>query len=119
MKWTNNIAGHNGSIDGQGTWWWEQHRKKSMLYTRGRLVELMWSSNVEIKDVTLKNSPFWHLHPYDCTNVTIQRVTILAPLDAPNTDGIDPGEKIHHSISFFFYHCKPSRSYSHMILDGV
>lgn len=84
------LTGHNGSIDGQGGWWWEQHKQKRLRYTRGRLVELMWSTNIVISDVTLQNSPFWHLHPYDCTNVTISGVTILAPLDAPNTDGIDP-----------------------------
>lgn len=88
------MAGHNGSIDGQGSWWWQQFKKKDLRYTRGRLVELMWSSNIEITDVTLKNSPFWHLHPYDCTNVTVRGVTILAPLNAPNTDGIDPGDSL-------------------------
>lgn len=47
-----------------------------------------------IANVTLRNSPFWTVHPYDCTNVTIHGVTILAPLDAPNTDGVDPGMAI-------------------------
>ncbi|KAG0590053.1 hypothetical protein KC19_1G067700 [Ceratodon purpureus] len=84
------LTGHNGTIDGQGAWWWEQFKKKKLQYTRGRLVQFMWSSNIKITDVTLQNSPFWHLHPYDCTNVTIQGVTILAPVNAPNTDGIDP-----------------------------
>lgn len=84
------LTGHNGSIDGQGSWWWRQHQRKNLRYTRGRLVQFMWSSNIEITNVTLQNSPFWHLHPYDCTNVTIRGVTILAPLNAPNTDGIDP-----------------------------
>lgn len=55
-------------------------------------MQLMWSSNVEISKITLRNSPFWTLHPYDCKNVTISKVTILAPpIGAPNTDGIDPG----------------------------
>lgn len=84
-------TGHNGTIDGQGGWWWRQHKLKKLRYTRGRLIELMWSSNIQISDVTLRNSPFWTVHPYDCTNVTIRGVTILTPLDAPNTDGIDPG----------------------------
>jgi polygalacturonase len=39
----------------------------------------------------MRDSPFWTLHPYDCKNVTIRNVTILAPVTgAPNTDGIDP-----------------------------
>ena len=52
----------------------------------------MWSSNIKITDITLRDSPFWTIHPYDCKNVIISNVTILTPLsDAPNTDGIDPG----------------------------
>lgn len=53
----------------------------------------MWSSDIVITDITLRDSPFWTLHPYDCKNLTIKGVTILAPVfEAPNTDGIDPGK---------------------------
>lgn len=56
-------------------------------------MQIMWSSDIEISHITLRDSPFWTLHPYDCSNVTIRNVTILAPLsEAPNTDGIDPGK---------------------------
>jgi polygalacturonase len=95
------ITGENGSIDGQGAWWWHQHKLQKLKYTRGHLIELLWSSNIEISNVTLRNSPFWTVHPYDCTNVTIHGVTILAPLNAPNTDGIDPG--IHSSLFLLNY----------------
>ncbi|KAJ7945034.1 Pectin lyase-like superfamily protein [Quillaja saponaria] len=36
------------------------------------------------------NSPFWNIHPVYCSNVVVRYVTILAPHDSPNTDGIDP-----------------------------
>jgi hypothetical protein len=53
----------------------------------------MYSSDIVISNITLRDSPFWTLHPYDCKNVTIKNVTILAPVyHAPNTDGIDPGK---------------------------
>lgn len=101
--------GHNGTIDGQGQSWWIKYRQKLLNYTRGPLVQIMWSSNIRISNITLQNPPFWTLHPFDCKNVTITNVTILAPLfDAPNTDGIDPGEHafltlmISFSFSFFF-----------------
>lgn len=85
------ITGHNGTINGQGQTWWTKYQKKLLNYTRGPLVQLMWSRDIQISDVTLRDSPFWTLHPYDCENVTIRNVTILAPLSgAPNTDGIDP-----------------------------
>ncbi|KAL7099462.1 hypothetical protein ACP275_09G086200 [Erythranthe tilingii] len=85
------ITGHNGTINGQGQTWWTKYRKNQLNHTRGPLVQLMWSRDIHISDVTLRDSPFWTLHPYDCRNVTIRNVTILAPLSgAPNTDGIDP-----------------------------
>ncbi|KAI3455164.1 hypothetical protein Pfo_011827 [Paulownia fortunei] len=85
------ITGHNGTINGQGQTWWTKYHKNHLNHTRGPLVQLMWSRDVQISDVTLRDSPFWTLHPYDCQNVTIRNLTILAPLSgAPNTDGIDP-----------------------------
>nr|XP_016483744.1 PREDICTED: probable polygalacturonase [Nicotiana tabacum] len=85
------ITGHNGTIDGQGRSWWEKYRRKLLNHTRGPLLQLLWSKDIHISDVTFRDSPFWTIHPYDCQNVIIRNVTILAPLsDAPNTDGIDP-----------------------------
>ncbi|KAJ4954226.1 hypothetical protein NE237_031058 [Protea cynaroides] len=85
------ITGHNGTIDGQGKAWWVKYRRKLLNHTRGPLVQIMWSSDISISNITLRNSPFWTLHPFDCKNVNITNVTILAPvLEAPNTDGIDP-----------------------------
>ncbi|KAL9251481.1 putative polygalacturonase [Drosera capensis] len=85
------ITGHNGTIDGQGQTWWKKYRQKLLNLTRGPLVQIMWSSDIVISNITLRNSPFWTLHPYDCKNVTVRDVTILAPIsEAPNTDGIDP-----------------------------
>ncbi|PKU73818.1 putative polygalacturonase [Dendrobium catenatum] len=85
------ITGHNGIIDGQGQSWWAKHKKKLLNYTRGPLVQFMWSRDIVISNITLRNSPFWTIHPYDCKNVTLSGLTILAPLhEAPNTDGIDP-----------------------------
>ncbi|KAL9444874.1 hypothetical protein AB3S75_017962 [Citrus x aurantiifolia] len=85
------ITGHNGTINGQGQAWWKKYRQKLLNNTRGPLVQIMWSSDILISNITLRDSPFWTLHPYDCKNVTIRNVTILAPIfEAPNTDGIDP-----------------------------
>ncbi|THU55611.1 hypothetical protein C4D60_Mb11t08400 [Musa balbisiana] len=82
---------YNGTINGQGQTWWKRFRQGLLEHTRGPLVQLMWSRDIVISNITLQDSPFWTLHPYDCRNVTISNVTIMAPLyDAPNTDGIDP-----------------------------
>lgn len=85
------ITGYNGTINGQGQSWWVKYRKKLLNHTRGPLVQLMWSRDIVISNITLRDSPFWTLHPYDCKNVTISNLAILAPISgAPNTDGIDP-----------------------------
>ncbi|MCH90799.1 polygalacturonase-like, partial [Trifolium medium] len=84
---------HNGTINGQGQAWWKKFRQKRLNYTRGPLVQIMWSSDIVITNITLRDSPFWTFHPYDCKNITVKGVTILAPvIEAPNTDGIDPGK---------------------------
>ncbi|KAI3839772.1 hypothetical protein MKW98_010077 [Papaver atlanticum] len=84
------ITGENGTIDGQGDMWWNMWRQKTLEYTRPNLIELMNSKNIIISNVKFVNSPFWNIHPVYCSNVVIRYVTILAPNDSPNTDGIDP-----------------------------
>ncbi|XP_051114368.1 probable polygalacturonase [Andrographis paniculata] len=85
------ITGHNGTINGQGQRWWKKFRRKLLNHTRGPLVQIMWSSDIVISNITLLDSPFWTIHPFDCKNVTLKNLTILAPIfEAPNTDGIDP-----------------------------
>ncbi|KAF5174873.1 Polygalacturonase [Thalictrum thalictroides] len=84
------ITGDNGTIDGQGSVWWNWFRNESLNFTRPHLVELRNSIGVVISNLTFLNSPFWAIHPVYCSHVLVQNVTILAPLDSPNTDGIDP-----------------------------
>ncbi|XP_027933061.1 probable polygalacturonase [Vigna unguiculata] len=84
------ITGENGTIDGQGDVWWNMWRKRTLKYTRPNLVEFVNSQDILISNVIFKNSPFWNIHPVYCNNVVVRYVTILAPPDSPNTDGIDP-----------------------------
>ncbi|CAK9143175.1 unnamed protein product [Ilex paraguariensis] len=84
------ITGENGTIDGQGDVWWNMWRLGTLQFTRPNLVELMNSRRIIISNVIFKDSPFWNIHPVYCSNVVIRNVTILAPSDSPNTDGIDP-----------------------------
>ncbi|KAJ3681466.1 hypothetical protein LUZ60_015955 [Juncus effusus] len=84
------ITGNNGRIDGQGRMWWELWWNRTLNYTRGHLVEISNSNNILISNLTFLNSPFWTIHPVYCSNVVIRNMTILAPLNSPNTDGIDP-----------------------------
>ncbi|KAA0042687.1 putative polygalacturonase [Cucumis melo var. makuwa] len=84
------ITGENGTIDGQGDAWWNMWRTGTLKYTRPNLVEFINSYNIIISNVMFLNSPFWNIHPVYCSNVVVRYVTILAPRDSPNTDGVDP-----------------------------
>ncbi|XP_058743056.1 probable polygalacturonase [Vicia villosa] len=84
------ITGENGTIDGQGDEWWNMWRNKTLQFTRPGLVEFANSKDIIISNVTFKDSPFWNIHPVYCSNVVVRFVTILAPHDSPNTDGVDP-----------------------------
>ena len=89
------IAG-SGIIDGAGAPWWpavKEAKKTGAAEPRRRpkMVNFNHCRGVTVRDVTLRNSPSFHLVPTDCENVVIDHVTILAPGDSPNTDAIDPG----------------------------
>ncbi|KAJ4955872.1 hypothetical protein NE237_012655 [Protea cynaroides] len=84
------ITGNNGTIDGQGSTWWDKFSKNELQYTRPYLIEILYSDQVQISNLTLVNSPSWFVHPVYCSNVLTLKLTILAPVDVPNTDGIDP-----------------------------
>ena len=51
-------------------------------------IELNACTRVKIEGITLKNSPFWCIHPLDCERVVIRQVTIDSHF--PNNDGCDP-----------------------------
>ena len=90
----------SGVIDGGGAAWWPEAEKARQIkpgYTlpRPNLIVLEQSKNVRVENITLQNSPKFHLVPADCQDVIISNVTILAPEHAANTDAIDPsGQRI-------------------------
>lgn len=81
-----------GTIDGGGAVWWDLFRnhRADLAHPRPTLIGLHHCSRVTIRDVTLRNSPSWTVHPALCENVTISNIMIVNPADSPNTDGIDP-----------------------------
>lgn len=57
-------------------------------YLRPGFFEPVRCRNVLIEGVTLRNAPFWEIHPVLCTSVTVRNLTIDS--SGPNTDGCDP-----------------------------
>lgn len=85
----------SGVIDGGGSVWWGEAEKARQIksgYTlpRPNLISLERCKNLRVENLTLQNSPKFHLVPMDCEDVVITNVTILAPEHAANTDAIDP-----------------------------
>lgn len=81
-----------GTIDGRGELWWSAFDSKSPDLQAGRpnLIQIVNSQNIEIDSITLKDSPFWTIHPVLSENIYIHHTTIRSRLYAPNVDGIDP-----------------------------
>lgn len=103
-----------GTIDGQGQTWWSWANGKPAQqairqYTNDRggkfpleqrvfgetvqglrpcLIEPYESKNILIEGVTIRNSPFWTIHPVYCENVILRNANVFGT--GPNTDGIDP-----------------------------
>ncbi|KAK9281978.1 hypothetical protein L1049_004888 [Liquidambar formosana] len=84
------ITGDNGTIDGQGSVWWEQFSSHSLNYSRPHLVEFIDSDDIIISNLTFLNSPAWNIHPVYCSNVQVQNITAHAPPESPYTSGVVP-----------------------------
>jgi len=80
-----------GTIDGAGTWWWDH--KHHLKIESPRLVELQYVEDFVMRDIHLRDSPFWNVHPYASKRLHFANVTITAQGKGQygfNTDGIDP-----------------------------
>jgi polygalacturonase len=98
-----------GVIDGRGYLpmlgvsmsWWELARSAAGNLTQNnpRMLQVSNTDGFTLYKVTLKNSPNFHVALGSDTNVTIWGVKIIAPYDARNTDGIDPGYSSNVTIT--------------------
>ncbi|KAG4182737.1 hypothetical protein ERO13_A09G063700v2 [Gossypium hirsutum] len=84
------ITGDNGTIDGQGSVWWEWFTSHSLNYTRPHLVEFVSSEYVLVSNISLLNAPAYNIHPVYCSNVHIHNISVYAPPESPYTVGIVP-----------------------------
>ena len=84
-----------GVIDGSGRRWWQTASSAREFgghtdNNRPRLMNFAGCQGVTIEGVTLRNAPIFFVTLNNCENVAVRNVTITAPADSPNTDGIDP-----------------------------
>jgi polygalacturonase len=90
-----------GVIDGNGALWWAWSERAArnaartepgrIVYRRPHLIVINGCERLLVADITMKNSPMFHLVPRAIADLTVERVKVRAPFNAPNTDAIDPG----------------------------
>ncbi|XP_038721377.1 probable polygalacturonase isoform X1 [Tripterygium wilfordii] len=84
------ITGDNGTIDGQGSVWWDWFNSHSLNYSRPHLVEIIDSQYVVVSNLTFLNAPAYNIHPVYCSNVIVQNISVTAPPESPHTVGVVP-----------------------------
>ncbi|CAL5053232.1 unnamed protein product [Urochloa decumbens] len=83
-----------GTLDGQGKQVWDDNKcdKKYDCKILPNSLVLSYVNNGTVSGITLLNSKFFHMNVFQCKDITIKDVTITAPGDSPNTDGIHMGD---------------------------
>jgi len=78
-----------GTIDGQGRIWWEKYDAKELTYRRPQMLFAANAVRIEITGVTFLDPPNTHMSLKDAQDVYIHGITINAPSNSHNTDGIN------------------------------
>ncbi|KAI3463391.1 hypothetical protein Pfo_020054 [Paulownia fortunei] len=87
-----------GVIDGMGQQWWAQSCKtnESNPCTHApTAITFHKCKNFKVRNVTLVNSQQMHMAFTNCMHVAVSGLTVIAPADSPNTDGIHISASTH------------------------
>ena len=105
---TNLAITGEGVIDGAGESWWKEARSikdHGILGTghpRPKMIIFDHCKHVRVEGVTIQNSPMWQLVPYYSDDMVIRNIRVLSPVNAPNTDAIDPFSSSHVVIDHVY-----------------
>ncbi len=81
--------GGAGRIDGGGEPWWTAFRSKELTLRRPQIIALERCERVELAGFTSINPPNTHVALRLCREVTIRDITLEAPDESANTDGLN------------------------------
>jgi polygalacturonase len=73
-----------GVIDGSGPAYWGKEDRDRIRF--GLIVQ--GCNNVKVRDITIRDTPMFLMGVMECDNVVVDGVTLTAPADSPNTDGL-------------------------------
>lgn len=108
------ITGNNGTIDGQGSFWWDSFRSHTLNHSRPHLVEIVKSFDVVVSNLTFLNAPAYNIHPVYCSHVLVQNISAYAPSSSPYTIGVVPDSSDHMCIE----NCNISMGYDAITLKS-
>ncbi|KAJ9172901.1 hypothetical protein P3X46_016094 [Hevea brasiliensis] len=82
-----------GTFDGQGEVAWKQNNCAKTANCKALPMNIRFDfvTNAMIQDITSLDSKNFHINVMGCKNITFKHVTITAPEDSANTDGIHMG----------------------------
>ncbi|KAL8465695.1 hypothetical protein ACS0TY_034969 [Phlomoides rotata] len=103
-KWLN-ISGVNhlrvdggGVFDGMGMEWWARSCKtnpSNPCRPSPMALTFYGCRDLKVKHITFVNGPKFHVTFTQCTNVVASSITVIAPSDSPNTDGVHINASTH------------------------
>ena len=96
-----------GTIAGGGQPFWDQFWKAraanrnvtNLAVKRPRNIFIEDSKDVQVSGISLRESGFWNIHLFRCSDVAVKNVDIRTPLRSPSTDGIDVDSSQNVAIS--------------------
>ncbi|CAN6456373.1 unnamed protein product [Victoria cruziana] len=88
----NLIIDGTGTIDGQGSAWWDCKRRSD------QVLEINNCQNVSLSGITTLNSQGVHVKIVFSQHVNVSNIHIIAPEESPNTDGINMGASQYVNI---------------------
>uniref|UniRef100_A0A0E0ABT6 Exopolygalacturonase n=1 Tax=Oryza glumipatula TaxID=40148 RepID=A0A0E0ABT6_9ORYZ len=97
----NFVISGKGKLDGQGPGVWSKNScaKNYNCKLLPNTLVLNTVNNGVVSGITLLNAKFFHMNIYRCKDIKISGVTISAPGDSPNTDGIHMGDSSKITIA--------------------
>nr|ANJ43649.1 glycoside hydrolase family 28 [Ramulus artemis] len=115
-----------GTIDGQGntkmtgsnmTWWDLSYKAlaENLKQSNPKMIVINNSKDITIYQITVINSPYFHIQSRQTFGFTVWGVTINTPNNTRNTDGIDPTGSMNVTIA----HCNISTGDDNIAISSL
>ncbi|XP_030970206.1 exopolygalacturonase-like [Quercus lobata] len=90
-----------GVFDGKGQQAWQKNECAEDKNCNVLPINIRFDyvTNSKVQDITSKDSKYFHINLLECKKLQFQHVTIIAPANSPNTDGIHVGRSSQITIT--------------------